>query len=178
MESILSTRSKEPSNTKYKRGANFRCTRLDTSLVRKGAHRCRALSRSIESPPPSGMTNAVAFLRSGLGRTSVTVMDRSTIAGSLRIPRPKTSASAWRSSSPTRSWRWLASLERRFIGFVSASTAPTRYGGSTRLQGPRDFLHLEGFNNVTHLNVLVVLDGHTAFLPGADFSDVVLEVLQ
>src|SRR5207247_3651198 len=125
--------------------------------------RFRALARAAASPPPKGTTKAVAARRSGLIRTSVTVAWRPASSGSRRPPRARMSASAWRSASPTRSWRWLgAGLRLRVILRELA----------------RDFLDLEALDLIAALDVVIVLECHAAFEAFLDLADLVLEALQ
>src|SRR5690242_20090064 len=102
-------------------------------------------------------------------------------------------ASTWRSSSPTRSWRWLGpplsrplSL-RLAIAFTLAALrllrpsprdAGAAVGGWRTLEGARHLLHLEALDDVAGLDVLIVLEGHAALVAFLDLADLVLEALQ
>ena len=96
---------------------------------RNGALRSSAAMISPALAPPSGMTKTVALRRSGLSRTSVTVMLASRSAGSRHRPSRRICDSAWRNSSPTRRWRWLAAaipaadLRKRVVGGFLLRTA-------------------------------------------------------
>src|SRR5690606_11237159 len=137
-------------------------------------------------PPPSGTTKAVALRRSGLTRTSVTVTDTSCSTGSRMSPRSSTPASAWRSSSPTRSWRCDGALDcRPFMSDAHARALRPRAAARPQpvrrpaaLQLPGDLLELEGLDDVTDLDVVVVLEGHAAFVALAHLAHLVLEALQ
>src|SRR5690348_8094918 len=94
---------------------------------------------------------------------------------------------AWRSSSPTRNWRWLGSRFFWCLRMKLASPPPSPHreeGGvrgtkeGARLQRARDFLHLEALDRVADLNVLVILEGHAAFEAFAHLAHFVLEALQ
>src|SRR5215469_1686135 len=83
---------------------------------------------------------------------------------------------AWRSSSPTRSRRWL-----------DPRSAGTALGSCRRsyplvaieaLQRTRDLFHLEAFDDVAGLDVLVVFERHAAFVTLIDLPNFVLEALQ
>ena len=71
-------------------------------------------------------------------RTSGTVMTAPASTSSSISPRANSAASAWRTSSPTRSMRWDGPVGRcddedgRFIGpsYASASVSSTAAGGS------------------------------------------------
>src|SRR5579863_8517636 len=117
--------------------------------------------------PPSGTMKAVAFLRSGETRTSVTVSATSASAGSCS-PCSKMRASAWRISSPTRNDRGFC--PDFAIAILAIAGAP--------LEGAGDLFDLEALDNVALLDVLVVLEGHAALGALAHFADLVLEALQ
>src|SRR5260221_135292 len=114
------------------------------------------------------MMNAVAFLRSGLTRISLTVTGVSMSTGSRRCPSAITCTSAWRSSSPTLNWRWLAAPAdlrvmsdvpppRHRLAGVDEQMA-RRFDG--RLERARDRFDFEALDHVAGADVLVVLEGH------------------
>ncbi|SVC58704.1 uncharacterized protein METZ01_LOCUS311558 [marine metagenome] len=97
--------SYERSNTNSNAGACRSFTRRATSVRRKGAARDNASTTGAPSPPPNGITNTLACLRSGDARTSVTVIGVVLKIGSRIGARANVSVSASRRSSPTRNWR-------------------------------------------------------------------------
>src|SRR5262247_200669 len=147
----------------------------------------------------------VASRRSAVMRTSGTVIRWPSITGSCTSPRASMSASAWRTSSPTRSWRCEGALVRamscwrrramnvlNFLvpGLTRASTfgeagwaRPARAKRGLRArdwnsQRALHSLHSITFDDVADLHVLVVREGHAAFLAGDHFARVVLEALE
>src|SRR5580693_7639537 len=138
------------------------------------------------------MTNAVALRRSGLILTSVTVMLAVWISGSRHSPSRRILASACRSSSPTRSWRWLVfpstpaprgdcGRPRRFLViFQFYSVTPYRRcsGAGNALQSTRHFLDFKTLDDVAHLDIVIILESHAALVALIDLADFVLETLQ
>src|SRR5580704_1911281 len=150
----------------------------------------------------------VASRRSGLMRTSGTVIRCPSSTGSCTSPWASASASAWRTASPTRSWRCDGpTLDSRCCsGDMKTSScdrdarngaAFARAGGSSigfvtnfrEASGgrPREYrtlqralhrLHPVAFDDVALAHVLEVLERHAAFLAGEDFPGVVLEALE
>src|SRR6266481_3859078 len=109
----------------------------------------------------------VASRRSGVIRTSGTVIMCPSSTGSCTSPRISISASAWRISSPTRSWR---------------CDDPVRVGSRGRrmedLQRTLNCLHSITFDDVACPHVLVILKGHAAFLAGDNFAGIVFEAFE
>src|SRR5712671_3068061 len=50
--------------------------------------------------------------------------------------------------------------------------------GLRKLQGAGDFLDLEALDHVADLDVLIILEGHAAFVAFAHLADLVLEAFQ
>src|SRR6266581_1280556 len=147
----------------------------------------------------------VASRRSGLMRTSGTVTMWPSSTGSCTSPCASTSASAWRTASPTRNWRCegpaadsrccpraIQSSRHQSSG-LSASKSAALAPGSKRAPclrekyehnqiraSKRPLHHLDtvAFDDVALAHVLEVLERHAAFLAGADFARVVLEALE
>src|SRR5579872_1134469 len=70
-------------------------------------------------------------------------------------------------------------LNRRAPSGSLCSRPPPRAGEDPRkLQRAGDFLDLEALDDVALLDVLVILEGHAAFVAFADLADLVLEALQ
>src|SRR6267154_4487807 len=155
-----------------------------------------AASRRGSSWPPSGITKAMALRRSGLTSTAVTVIEALRRSGSRMSPRSSSSAKRWRSSSPTRSWRWpgarFSRSEARRRGIVRSSAggaalqcrvfswfmiAPLEWRAPS-LEGRLDFLDVEAFDHVADLDVVVVVERHAALEAVLDFADLVLVALQ
>src|SRR5215831_4084044 len=114
--------------------------------------------------PPSGVTNAVALRKSGLSWTSVTVTLASNSAGSRSSPGRSNRASACRTSSPTRNWRWLRSPVEASWRSRRAIELPTRS------QSAGDFLDLKAFDHIADGDVFVILEGHAAFVAVAHLA--------
>src|SRR5258708_3959400 len=122
------------------------------------------------------MTKAVALDRSGLTRTSVTVTLASWRSGSRACPSRRMLTSAWRSSSPTRSCRWL--------GPTAPPRPPSRCRADTsqflKWRGGSDdraldFLDIERLDHVADFDIVVILESHAAFEAFAHFADFLLE---
>src|SRR6516225_7769357 len=148
----------------------------------------------------------VASRRSGVMRTSGMVTRWPSSTGSCTSPRVSISESAWRTNSPTRSCRWEAPACSRVVlrfvmglceripiysigyarGAAEASTRAlmTRRSlgrqrfGKTCSQAALDRLDPVAFDDVADLHVLVVFEGHAAFLSGHHLAGVVLEALE
>src|SRR5262245_47756603 len=78
-----------------------------------------------------------------------------------------------RISSPTRSCRWLGA---RPLALMSGEPrrAPAASGG----QLARDLFHLEAFDHVADLDILIALEGHAAFVAFLHLAHLVLEALE
>src|SRR5215510_4346326 len=147
----------------------------------------------------------VASRRSAVICTSGTVIRWPSITGSCTSPRASMSASAWRTSSPTRSWRCEGVLVRAVscwrrramtvLNFLMPGlTGHPSFGEEGRARPVRakrglragDWnsqralhrLHSIAFDDVADLHVLVVLEGHAAFLAGDHLARVVLEAFE
>src|SRR5690606_10692838 len=113
--SMASALSKEVSGSKERSGMNLKVTSFESCPRSQARTRPSACASAAASPWPSGATKQVAWRRSGLMRTSVTVKLRSASSGSRIVPRATISARARRTSSPARSWRWLGALPPRWV---------------------------------------------------------------
>src|ERR1043166_7065569 len=139
----------------------------------------------------------VASRRSGLMRTSGTVTIWPSSTGSCTSPCASTSASAWRTTSPTRSWRCdgPATDSRccpRDINFDLRSDRAQSRDASARRRPNNGLLtntrpgleralhrfHPIAFDDVALAHVLEVLERHAAFLAAPPLARVVLEALE
>src|SRR5260370_15135681 len=136
-------------------------------------------------------------------RTSGTVIRCVSLTASCPSPCANSSATAWRTASPTRNWRCegplagsrccprdisfnLVSIRRAFKG---AGRAPIGVGPVWPEQDARRLklrtseralhrLHPVALDGVAGAHVLEILERHAAFLAGTDLTHVVLEVLE
>src|SRR5690606_7694648 len=113
--SMASALSKEVSGSNERSGMNLKVTSFESWPRSQARTRPSACANAAASPWPSVATKQVAWRRSGLIRTSVTVKLRSASSGSRIVPRATISARARRTSSPARSWRWLGALPPRWL---------------------------------------------------------------
>src|SRR5262249_19470324 len=139
----------------------------------------------------------VASRRSGLMRTSGTVIMCPSSTGSCTSPCASTSESAWRTASPTRSCRcdapatdsrcWPRAMKSRtsigprtMMRNFPAQAAQQCLLTNMRRRSERALyrLHAVAFDHVALAHVLEVFERHAAFLPGEDFAGVVLEPLE
>src|ERR1700728_3945499 len=133
--------------------------------------------------PPSGMTNAVALPRSGLIRTSVTVTLAFRRSGSRAWLSRRISTSTWRSSSPTRSCRWLGPTTRsRPLSRRRADTSQILKSsgqiGRRSDDRARDLLDIERLDHVADFDIFVILERHAAFETFTHFAHFFLEAAQ
>src|SRR5689334_8687787 len=166
--SMRSALSKERSGAKWTVGATLSSTSSARRMRKKAEARLSALASACASPPPKGTTKAVAARKSGLTRTSVTVTLRPASSGSRNSPRARISASACRNASPTLSCRWPGALLLLFRVIATLASGELA----------RDFFDLETLDLIAALDVVVVLERHTAFEPFLDLAHFVLEALQ
>src|SRR6185312_3129351 len=99
--------SKLVSSRKRNSGLYFICLSAGETRPRmKRAFRFSAFTTASSSGAPSGDTKAVAILRSGDMRTTEIEITVVSTISSRTSPRWSISDRAWRTCSPTRSWRW------------------------------------------------------------------------
>src|ERR1700761_2385415 len=116
---------------------------------------------------------------SGEGFTCVMVTDTPSRSGSRMSERARICASAWRSISPTRSWRWVGPCSRRaWREDVWLPPRGERVLDITPSQRALDGFDVEAFDDVALLHVLIVGEGHAAFLADLDLAYFVLEALE
>src|SRR5262249_15535123 len=139
----------------------------------------------------------VASRRSGLMRTSGTVIMCPSSTGSCTSPCASTSATAWRTASPTRNCRcdgpvtdsrcWPRAMKPRGRSSHAQRRGifPRRRPNNGLLTNMRRRseralydLHAIAFDHVALAHVLEAFERHAAFLPGEDFAGVVLEPLE
>src|SRR3979409_1131151 len=93
------------------------------------------------------------------GLTCVTVTETPLSSGSRMSPRRRMSESAWRNISPTRICRCVGPFSR-------GGVCCCRDMGRLLSQRALDGLDLVALDHVALLKVLVVREGHSAFLAG------------
>src|SRR5690606_23530760 len=198
--SMASALSKEVSGSNERSGMNLKVTSFESWPRSQARTRPSACANAAASPWPSGATKQVAWRRSGLIRTSVTVKLRSASSGSRIVPRATISARGRRTSSPARSWRWHGAgpprwvlLERPRLGLFRLPRKPAsillaRYGEregeallereeGSLVQAALHHLNVETFDDVARAHVLIILEGHAAFLTRLHFLHFILEAL-
>src|ERR1700722_13569005 len=134
---------------------------------------------------------------SGEGLTWVMVTETPSRSGSRISLLRKISARAWRNTSPTRSWRWDGPMSRRSLRErvpprgvrlrdISNSIATPACAGIQELnlayfkvlKGALNGFDFETLDYVALLHILIVREGHAAFLAILNFAHFVLEALE
>src|SRR6185437_13151269 len=113
------------------------------------------------------------------GFTCVMVTDTPSSSGSRMSERARICARAWRSISPTLSWRWDGPCSRRaWRDEVWLPPRGERFLDTRPSQRALDGFDLETLDDVALLHVLIVGEGHAAFLADLDLAHFVLEALE
>src|SRR5205085_4688759 len=102
--------------------------------------------------------------------------------GGDEFPRRPAADAGWPGAdrAPSRNRVVWARISPSFPRFRSYPAPPRGHGNeaTTRLQRAGNLLDLEALDHIANLDVLVVLEGHAAFVALADLADLVLEPLQ
>ena len=170
-------------------GTRSRARRAAAARGRRAPRRCAATlvepskSRLARESVPSTLTNTLAWRRSRVTSTPVTVT-RPTMRGSFTSfgeERRDLLADRLGDAVGAMMVRRHGSPERRCGGpgaLACPAPAVPRSALRSRFERPRDFLGAIALDDVADLDVVEVLDADTALEPFAHFAHVVLEAAQ